>query len=133
MRNKWKRKRLLSILVAAAMIIGLFPNTAFANTEKTAANESELTQAISEASDQTTIKLTNSFTLTDKITITDGKNIILDLNGKQISTPKQIIVYGDLTIKDSETNGKIDGSVGSMIVLNSTGTLNLQSGVIQTT
>ena len=42
MRNKWKRKRLLSILVAAAMIIGLFPNTAFANTEKTAANESEL-------------------------------------------------------------------------------------------
>ena len=133
MRNKWKRKRLLSILVAAAMIIGLFPNTAFANTEKTAANESELTQAISEASDQTTIKLTNSFTLTDKITIADGKNIILDLNGKQISTPKQIIVYGDLTIKDSETNGKIDGSVGSMIVLNSTGTLNLQSGVIQTT
>lgn len=82
MRNKWKRKRLLSILVAAAMIIGLFPNTAFANTEKTAANESELTRAISEASDQTTIKLTNSFTLTDKITIENGKNIILDLNGK---------------------------------------------------
>lgn len=82
MRNKWKRKRLLSILVAAVMIIGLFPNTAFANTEKTAANESDLTQAISEASDQTTIKLTDSFTLNDTITIADGKNIILDLNGK---------------------------------------------------
>ena len=133
MRNKWKRKRLLSILVAAVMIIGLFPNTAFANTEKTAANESDLTQAISEASDQTTIKLTDSFTLNDTITIADGKNIILDLNGKQISTPKQITVNGKLTIKDSGTNGKIDGSVGSMIVLNSTGTLNLQSGVIQTT
>lgn len=88
MRNKWKRKRLLSILVAAVMIIGLFPNTAFANTEKTAAHESDLTQAISEASDQTTIKLTDSFTLNDTITIADGKNIILDLNGKQISTPK---------------------------------------------
>ena len=133
MRNKWKRKRLLSILVAAVMIIGLFPNTAFADTEKTAANESDLTQAISEASDQTTIKLTDSFTLNDTITIADGKNIILDLNGKQISTPKQITVNGKLTIKDSGTNGKIDGSVGSMIVLNSTGTLNLQSGVIQTT
>ena len=133
MRNKWKRKRLLSILVVAVMIIGLFPNTAFADTEKTAANESDLTQAISEASDQTTIKLTDSFTLNDTITIADGKNIILDLNGKQISTPKQITVNGKLTIKDSGTNGKIDGSVGSMIVLNSTGTLNLQSGVIQTT
>ena len=79
MRNKWKRKRLLSILVAAVMIIGLFPNTAFANTEKTAANESELTQAISEASEQTTIKLTDSFTLADKITIENGKILFLIL------------------------------------------------------
>ena len=46
---------------------------------KTAANESDLTQAISEASDQTTIKLTDSFTLNDKIAIADGKKLFLIL------------------------------------------------------
>lgn len=61
-----------------------------------------------------TIKLEESITLTEPLTIPAGKTVTLDLNGKTLSQTKDqsdtyamIINKGTLTIQDSGTDGKI--------------------------
>lgn len=70
---KRKSKRVLSIVLAVAMIVGLFPIAAFAE------GENQLPQPDSNG----VITLNGDVTLTSTVTI--NTNTIINLNGKKIS------------------------------------------------
>ncbi|MBO4400212.1 MAG: hypothetical protein J5809_00005, partial [Selenomonadaceae bacterium] len=73
-----------------------------------------LTDAIAAASSGDTITLTQNLSLTGAVTISAGKNITLELNGKTItSTASAALIYGGyLTVKDSSAyhTGSITGA-----------------------
>ena len=74
-----------------------------------------------------TVKLTNGIITSSTFTIAEGQNIILDMNGKTISSDLETTLNnnGNLTIIDSSGNNvaKISSTVGTAI--NNTGTLTL--------
>lgn len=74
-----------------------------------------------------TIKLTNGMITTETFTINEGQDIILDMNGKTISSDLDVTIVnkGKLTIIDtSEKNvAQISSTVG--VAINNTGTLTL--------
>ncbi len=82
---------------------------------------------------QTTITILRDFTMTaeDLVTVSDGQNIVLDLNGKRITvdstdTLRPIINYGTLTITG---DGTIDTSGGSSYgTVGNYGTLIIENG-----
>lgn len=62
-----------------------------------------IASALALAEDGDTIIISSD--ITEDVTINEDKNVIIDLNGKTLSG--SIVVKGDLTIKDSSTNGTI--------------------------
>lgn len=75
---------------------------------------------------ETTITLVNS--ASENVVIDAGQNITLDLNGKTLTS--YIKVTGELTIKDSQGNGKIQANGNYAVYIKDGGKLNLQSGKI---
>lgn len=108
------KKRFLSALLACAMIISLFPFTAFAgggNTIDVDGTNTTLANAISQANDGDVLKLTNNITLTQGVDVDD--TLTLDLNGYTITndnawTGSDYLVAvkrgGALTIQDNSEN-----------------------------
>lgn len=108
-----------------------------------------LAAAIAEAESGDTVTLLDDVTLTETLTIPAGKTVTLDLNGKTVSYTTTenkgdalITNAGDLTIKDSATNGKItyaytgaaDSSYGyGNYTIANTGKLTVNSGTIENT
>ena len=98
-----------------------------------------LTQAIKDAEDGDTIKLTAS--ITASITIPADKNITLDLNGQTLTGELKNSVAtiknnGTLTIKDSAGNGKITRETkagNTYYVIDNQGTLTIASGEVSIT
>lgn len=83
---KRKSKRFLSIILAAVMIVGLFPVTAFAGDGATTASEDSVASAtISDGDVQyyTTLEAAVN-AATDGGTVTLLKDITLDATGKKI-------------------------------------------------
>ena len=86
----------------------------------------DLQKAINDASSKDTLQLINSVTFmsSDEINISNDKNIILDLNGKEIyvSGSSNIKNLGGLKIIDSTNKKNTDGSVeygnGKIVTLN---------------
>lgn len=112
-----KLKRLTSLLIAGCMMVSMAPVsavTAFAEDDTgTSVSASEsittyeaLKNAIENASDGAKIVLDGD--ITGKVTIPEGKNITLDLNGHKIEATGTVIDNaGTLTITDSKKSGKI--------------------------
>ncbi len=93
-----------------------------------------LQMAIDAAEDgvETVISLDGSFTADATIKISEGKNIVLDLNGYQLTGTHDdaaITNNGALTLKDSSESqtGSVSGKIG---ILNN-GTINISGGTIQ--
>lgn len=146
---KRKSKRVLSIVLAVAMIVGLFPIAAFAE------GENQLPQPDSNG----VITLNGDVTLTSTVTI--NTNTIINLNGKKISfesedAPAFKVASGTLTLQDSSDempgsisvkktaiyvdpgaafvldNGTLENSSNSVVVDNR-GTVTINGGSVKTT
>lgn len=112
-----KLKRLTSLLIAGCMMVSMAPVsavTAFAEDStgtSVSASESittyeQLKNAIANASDGAKIVLDGD--ITGAVTIPEGKNITLDLNGHTIEATGTVIDNaGTLTVTDSKKSGKI--------------------------
>ena len=119
-------KRFVSCLLAAMMIISLFPLSAFASdngnvvngeqsTEaRTVDTEEALNQAVTSAgSNETTIQLNANIALNATLTIPADANITLELNGHTLSIYSDIDVIdnnGTLTVKNGTIAAKNNGS-----------------------
>ena len=99
----------------------LTPETDFLEVNGVTFNS--LTKAINAIETTGTIKVIENKITKSGATIPSGKNIVLDLNGKELTTSQPITNEGTLTIEDNDTNG-IFSSTASYTFLNK-GTLNL--------
>ena len=90
-----------------------------------------IAEAINSSTTPITIEILENITLTDEITIDSGKNITLKLNAKTLSSTaiNTIVNNGILTI---DSTGIIKNEQTNGIVIQNTGTLNLQKGIITT-
>lgn len=130
---KKTKSKMLSLLLAFVLVLGLMPTIAFAEDETaTASNGTTITGAttqealdiwagegaveITAANGVTTVKLLKNFNFpsgTQPITFGDvlvnpDEVMVLDLNGHSISSTTIVIQSGcDLTIRDSKGGGKI--------------------------
>ena len=101
-----KGRKLLSAIIAGAMILSTMSFTVFADGEE--ANEASVNDtpyatikdAVEAAQDGETVKVLNDIILTNNILMTSDKAIILDLNGKTLSCEGgSIMLYGsDMTV-----------------------------------
>ena len=90
-----------------------------------------IAEAINSSTTPITIEILENITLTEEITIDSGKNITLKLNTKTLSSAaiNTIVNNGILTI---DSTGIIKNEQTNGIVIQNTGTLNLQKGIITT-
>ncbi|MCI6209631.1 MAG: hypothetical protein MR633_00675 [Faecalibacterium prausnitzii] len=130
-----KLKRLTSLLIAGCMMTSMLPVsavTAFAEDStgtSVSASESittyeQLQNAIANALDGAKIVLEGN--ITGGVTIPEGKNITLDLNGHTIEATGTVIDNaGTLTVTDSKGTGEIvsTGNVGIAVESNSSTTI----------
>ena len=78
-----------------------------------------------------TISVVSSLTIEDAIEI-DGNDITLDLNGHRLMFSDTIVNNANLTIIDSQTNGKIKGNIiSSKCAITNNNILNVNSGTIE--
>ena len=127
---KRKSKRILSIVLAVAMIVGLFPVAAFAEDGETSTVDTSLPPADTNG----VITLTKDVTLAAPFTVAQNKNVTIDLNGKKIDagTNQILLASGsELIIKDSSNgtgeisaSGQTAAGTGLFLVDNATLTLN---------
>ncbi|HPR40134.1 MAG TPA: hypothetical protein PKY19_06935 [Oscillospiraceae bacterium] len=128
-------KKLLGILLAALLLLGLLPVTALAEPSSaiSVSNSTELGDAITNIADGGTITLIDSFDTEDTgYIIPVDKTIILNLNGKTITTtadPFLTVAAGaTLTINDTVGGGGLHETRDySYLILNS-GTLIINAG-----
>ena len=112
------KKRLASTLLALALCLSLLPTAALAE-EETPTTESGVTTeaALKSAVEQDgTVTLGDDVALSDTLTITSGKIVTIDLNGKTLTgngTTSAIKVDqgGSLTITDSTSGGTIGKTI----------------------
>lgn len=136
---KRKSKRVLSIVLAVAMIVGLFPIAAFADEtadENGLAQVSTADDFISAISNDavTEIQLLSAFEISQDISVPANKTLTIDLNGQKINAGTNQISLAsgsELIIEDSSNgNGEISASgqpeadTGLFSVDNATLTLN---------
>lgn len=129
-------KKILAGILSAAMVFTTMAIPAFADDNGSvasigASNYNTLTAAIAAAGNSDTVKLLSD--VTESITVENGKNITLDLNGKTLTNEADkhtITNNGTLTIKDSSNDkkGTVDNvSNGKAALINdkdATATLN---------
>lgn len=104
------------------MISSLAVGILFVNADVT------IQSKIDSATEKTTIQLDTNYT--ENITIGEGKDIILDLNGKTLSG-KISVNGGNLVIDDTATGGKVNLGNNNISVEN--GTFTLENGTIEST
>lgn len=132
-----KLKRLTSLLIAGCMMTSMLPVsavTAFAeDSTGTGVYASEgittydaLNSAIANASDGAKIVLEGN--ITGKVTIPEGKNITLDLNGNKIeATGTAVDNEGKLTVTDSKGTGEIVSTTNVGIAVGSNSSTTIDS------
>ena len=137
---KEKGKRTMSLLMACVMMLSLLQAASvYAESPDiiNVYNEAGLRGAITSAtsSSPTTIKLGANITLEILITI-ENKNIILDLNGKNLTGSSILLMLGDnvnLEVKDTSQNaeGKLHSSGHGQTILNGgASTVNISGGTV---
>ena len=136
MKNKAFKTKLLTALLTLCMVLSLVPMTAataFAANTTTVTNETELTAALNNA-DCTEIKLGSNIETTGNLYV--ERTVTLDLNRHTLSCSSEntCIIWvrknGNLAIKDSGTDGKIDGQEKNCGIFIKGGVLTLESGSI---
>lgn len=136
-------KKLITLVLSAAMLLSLLCVTAFA-VEISVANAEELKTAIVNANNGDTIKLTDDIEYGDWILVKNKNPITLDLNGNTIAYTGEyrdsgfIILYEgvNLTVKDTGTDGTIDsGNMTAAILVWGNGTetvtLTIDGGILK--
>ena len=132
MKAKLIKTGLLSAVLTLCMLLTLVPISAYA-ADSTVSDETELQSALENA-DCTEIKLGGNIETTWELEV--NRTVTLDLNGYTLScssTDVDILWVrssGNLTVKDSGTDGKIDGQNKNCGVNVNGGTLTLESGSI---
>lgn len=133
---KKTRTRVFSILLACALVFGMMPMTAFAGTETNSSTEvievsdaQALKEAIESATDGTTITLKLKENIKDDVTISSGKNVILNLNGHTITNESSHTI----TVKNGATltitgNGTVDNVTHAKAAIWNEGTVTLSGG-----
>ena len=128
---KKTRTRVGSILLTLALVLTLLPVSALAADPVAGVGDTTYT-SLQEAfnnADGKTVKLLEDVYLTETVSVSAGKTVILDLNGKEITVYKNeetgrslyaINNYGDFTLLDSAENGTITAR----------GIQNLENGVM---
>lgn len=111
---KRKSKRVLSIVLAVAMIVGLFPIAAFAEEGGNPAtpvdqNTESVATKLPDADEDGVITLTEDVTMDTVVSVQSANTI--DLNGHTLSVLR-LDSYTDLTIRDTSnaTNGVLTSS-----------------------
>ena len=137
---KRKSKRVLSIVLAVAMIAGLFPIAAFADNGEPTTPADPSTESVStelpKADEDGVITLTSDVMLEDTYTISQNTKVTINLAGFKITNAKgkhTIVNNGNLTIIDTsaEKNGTVDNISHARAALfnNPTGTVTLNGGI----
>lgn len=137
---KRKSKRVLSIVLAVAMIAGLFPIAAFADDGEPTTPADPSTESVStelpKADEDGVITLTSDVMLEDTYTISQDTKVTINLAGFKITNAKgkhTIVNNGNLTIIDTsaEKNGTVDNISHARAALfnNPTGTVTLNGGI----
>lgn len=130
------KTRLLTALLTLCLVLSLTPisaTTVFADSTVTVKNETDLKAALNNA-DCTEIKLGSNIETTVRLNV--ERTVTLDLNGYTLSCSStdedifRISSSGNLTVKDSGTNGKIDGQNKNCGFNVKGGTLTLEGGSI---
>ena len=132
------KKSILAILLALVMVASLLPATALADEDWTEVSSAEeMTDALAGGGN---IKLTDSFSVYEEVNWVVTKSVVIDLNGKSITSTYNKSNYylfmingGSLTILDNSAGeeGKIEVSArnSKVITLSGTGSvLTLESG-----
>ena len=148
-------KKLLAIVISMAMVVAMMPVGVFADahndkdencvaaitsSEGTINYYDSLQEAVNAAAENSTIKLINNVTVTDKTTtIEENKKLAIDLNGYILSgtntsiKPQVLLIKGKLTVKDSIGSGKIcssyTGTGGRVVSVEGNGNLTIEAGV----
>ena len=78
----------------------------------------DLQIAVDEANPQDTLQLIQDYTQSEEVHLVEGKQIVLDLNGKTVTTYGSIKNQGELTIIDSIGNGMMCSTLGTSIIYN---------------
>lgn len=114
---KRKSKRVLSIVLAVAMIVGLFPIAAFAevtpdkNGLVTVSTPEAFNDAISNGA-VTEIQLQNDLTISDRISVADNKTLTIDLNGQTLTYKgDQILLQNQQTLNLTDKSGSNTGKL----------------------
>lgn len=138
---KRKSKRVLSIVLAVAMIVGLFPIAAFAEDGESATVDKSLPAAVDGV-----ITLEKDITLPSDVTL--DQDVSINLNGHNISTSGSITITGNVTLYDSTavtepvisedyesvtyTSGKIDSNTSATSIrVTNGGSFTIESGTIE--
>lgn len=142
---KRKSKRVLSIVLAVAMIVGLFPIAAFAEETSTWTQVSSAEELSAALANGGNIQLSTDITVDTPQNWTITKAVVLDLNGNKLTnnvTQQNYFIMkvsgGSLTITDNSDNhgGIIEStssSYGYGIQLLSNSKFTLLGGTIKTT
>ena len=126
---KRKSKRVLSIVLAVAMIVGLFPIAAFANG---GGETSVAATSLPPADANGVITLTQNVTMDTVVSVQSANTI--DLNGHTLSVLR-LDSYTDLTIRDTSNaaNGVLTSSGTNTCVVWGGHSVTLESGTITNT
>ena len=140
---KRKSKRVLSIVLAVAMIVGLFPIAAFADEETTTTEQTPIStvSALPDADKNGVITLDKDITLENTVNI--ESDTVIDLNGHKLSYNGTGGVFlnvkrGELIIRDSgdkgivQVNEKTDSGLRCIQVC-ANATFTLEGGTIENT
>lgn len=132
MKTRPVRTKMLTILVTLCMVLPLVPGSAYA-ADSTVQNASELETAL-ENTDCAEIKLGGNIEIDQELDV--KRTVTLDLNGYTLSCSStdvdmfMVRSSGNLTVKDSGNNGKIDGQNKNCGFNVKGGVLTLESGSI---
>ncbi len=127
-----------AVTVVNSWVAGTLTNTVANNVVALVGDKTytSLADAIDAAKDGGTVTLLADIAATKTVTIPEGANVTLDLNGKTLSVPDNgLVVNGSLTVTDStdEKTGKIT-STGDVVEVNgNSATFTLESGTIKST
>ncbi len=134
------KKRMLSLLLALIMLVGLLPTTVFAAEGDHAHDDIIYNTAWSGSMSATTISKNTNIVLTDDVTfsgnlqISGGKTVNLCLNGKTLdmgSSVLKVFANGAIHICDCGEGGKITGSsYQGTISAWGTGAISISGGTI---
>lgn len=132
------RKRVLSSILAIAMLLSLLPTTVFAaGTDKATVDGTPVQGigvALQKAENGSTITLLGNVSWKGSAlnVFEQAKNsdsLTIDLNGHKLTVDRNIVVQtGDLTITDSVGGGSINSTASQMFNLKSEGSLTINSG-----